>query len=281
MKKSKKEVKRKVRWSSLPCPGCGQKGPLLEIQYGYLASEPDSSRFIAGGCCVTFNQPEVSCGKCGWCGTKEDLRALSAPTVILTSRFLDAMNYANKNHALQTRKAGNIAYISHPIGVAGLIIEARGDEDQAIGGLLHDVAEDCGGEPRLKEIKKKFGPRVEAIVRGCSDSITARGVKKAPWRERKEAHIKHLASASDDTLLVTAADKLHNARAIVTDLDVSGSIVWERFNSETTPDDIIWYYESVYAALDFGEVTSILLSPLSTSIKAMKKHANKAAFKSH
>lgn len=275
MKKSKKETKRKVRWSSLPCPKCAEKGPLLEIQYGYLASEPDSSKFIVGGCVVSFNQPEVSCGKCGWSGTKEDLRTLSTPTVILTSGFLDAMNYANKHHAKQMRKAGNIAYISHPIGVAGLIIEARGDEDQAIGGLLHDVAEDCGGEPRLKEIKKQFGPRVETIVRGCSDSITARGAKKAPWRERKAAHIKHLASASDDILLVTAADKLHNARAIVTDLDVSGSIVWKRFNPETTPKDIIWYYEGVFAALEIGGVTSILLSPLSTSIKAMKWHANK------
>jgi len=273
MTKSTKAVKRKVRWRSLPCPGCAHKGPLLEIQYGYLASEPDSSRFAVGGCVVTFNQPEVICSRCDWCGTKEDLRALSTPTVILSSRFLDAMNYANKHHAKQMRKAGNIAYISHPIGVAGLIIEARGDEDQAIGGLLHDVAEDCGGEPRLKEIKKQFGPRVEAIVRGCSDSITARGVEKAPWRERKEAHIKHLASASDDILLVTAADKLHNARAIVTDLDVSGSMVWERFNS--APEDIIWYYESVYAALKEGGVTSILLSPLSTSINAMKRHASK------
>ena len=270
MKKSKKEAKRKVRWSSLPCPECGEKGPLLEILYGLLAGEPDSDKFIVGGCVVGFNQPEVSCGECGWSGTKEDLRALSAPTVILTSRFLDAMNYANKHHANQTRKASNIAYISHPIGVAGLIIEARGDEDQAIGGLLHDVAEDCGGEPRLKEIKKKFGPRVEAIVRGCSDSITAREEDKAPWRERKDAHINHLYSATDDILLVTAADKLHNARAIVTDLDLVGEKLWERFNS--SPDDIIWYYESVYKALKLGAVTSILLSPLSRSIEAMKRH---------
>lgn len=198
--------------------------------------------------------------------------SISAPTVILTSKFLDAMNYANKHHANQMRKAGNIAYISHPIGVAGLIIEARGDEDQAIGGLLHDVAEDCGGEPRLKEIKKQFGPRVEAIVRGCSDSITTREEDKAPWRERKEAHISHLFSASEDTLLVTAADKLHNVRAIVTDLDLVGKRLWDRFNS--APEDIIWYYKSVYEALDMGGVTSILLSPLSTSIEAMKKHVD-------
>ena len=273
MTKRKEVVKRKARWSSLPCPQCGKKGPMLQYIFGNPGWEPDYTKFIVGGCVMGFNRPEIGCGACSWSGTKDDLRALSAPTVVLTSRFLDAMNYANKHHANQTRKAGNIAYISHPIGVAGLIIEARGDEDQAIGGLLHDVAEDCGGEPRLKEIKKQFGPRVEAIVRGCSDSLTERKDEKAPWHERKGAHIKHLITANDDVLLVTAADKLHNARAIVTDLDISGSIVWERFNSETTPDDIIKYYEGVFAALEIGGVTSILLSPLLTSIEAMKRHA--------
>ena len=186
--KTEEVTKRKVRWNSLPCPGCWRKGPMLRIQYGYLAGEPDPTRFVAGGCCFDGDRPEISCGKCGWSGTKEDLLILATPTVILTSRFVDALNYANKHHALQMRKAGNIAYISHPIGVAGIIIEARGDEDQAIGGLLHDVAEDCGGEPRLKEIKKQFGPRVETIVRGCSDSLTSGKEKKAPWRKRKEAH---------------------------------------------------------------------------------------------
>ena len=91
------------------------------------------------------------------------------------------------------------------------------------------------------------------------------------------AHISHLYSATEDTLLVTAADKLHNARAIVTDLDLVGEKLWERFNS--APEDIIWYYESVYAALEMGGVTSILLSPLLTSIEAMKRHVNEQAIK--
>lgn len=199
-----------------------------------------------------------------------DTLAESAPPVVLTSRFLDAMNYANLHHAGQTRKASNIAYISHPFAVAGLVIEARGDEDQAIGGLLHDVAEDCGGEVRLQEIKEKFGTRVEAIVRGCSDSLTAGEEEKAPWRVRKETHIAHLWDANDDVLLVTAADKTHNARAIVTDLDCIGPVLWNRFNA--TSADIVWYYESVYGILKIRGVTSALLSPLATSIEAMKRH---------
>lgn len=200
----------------------------------------------------------------------EDLRRLAAPPVVLTSKFLEAMNYANEQHAGQTRKASNIAYISHPFGVAALIIEARGDEDQAIGGLLHDVAEDCGGEARLREIKQKFGARVEAIVRGCSDSLTADQENKAPWRVRKETHIAHLREANEDVLLVAAADKTHNARAIVTDLDLIGPVLWQRFNASAA--DIVWYYESAYDILKMRKVTSVLLSPLSASIGAMKRH---------
>lgn len=262
--------RRKTPWTSIPCPKCGAKRAIQEIVYGYLPGPPDPARFRAGGCCVEIGAPEISCGDCGWGGSKEDLRALSAPPVVLTSRFLEAMNYANFHHAGQTRKASNIAYISHPFAVAGLIIETRGDEDQAIGGLLHDVAEDCGGEVRLQEIEKNFGARVKAIVRGCSDSLTAGKEEKAPWRVRKETHIAHLWDANDDVLLVTAADKTHNARAIVTDLDCIGPVLWNRFNA--TSADIVWYYESVYDILKMRGVTSVLLSPLLTSINAMKRH---------
>jgi (p)ppGpp synthase/HD superfamily hydrolase len=243
---------------------------MLEVAYGYLAGPPDPTRFMVGGCSPVIGAPEISCRECEWSGFKEDLRIFASPPVVLTARFLKAMNYANAQHAGQTRKATNVAYISHPFGVAGLIIEARGDEDQAIGGLLHDVAEDCGGEVRLREIKKNFGARVEAIVRGCSDSLGAKEEEKAPWKVRKEEHIKRLYGADDDILLVTAADKTHNARAIVTDLDMIGSALWERFNA--SPLDILWYYESVYEVLKMRGVTSILLSPLSGSIDAMRRH---------
>lgn len=263
-------MKRKRPWTSLPCPGCGAKKTTREITYGYPAGPEDDTKFANGGCCPLIDAAEITCRECGWSGFKEDLRIFAAPPVVLTSRFLEAMNYANAQHAGQIRKGTNIAYISHPFGVAGLIIEAGGDEDQAIGGLLHDVAEDCGGEPRLREIKKKFGSRVEAMVRGCSDSLAAKDEKKASWTGRKEEHIERLHGANDDILLVTAADKTHNARAIVTDLDLIGPLLWDRFNA--TPEDIVWYYMSVYDVLKTREVTSILLSPLSASIHAMKRH---------
>jgi (p)ppGpp synthase/HD superfamily hydrolase len=190
------------------------------------------------------------------------------PHVYLSDRFFQAMAYAADAHREQGRKSTNIAYISHPFGVASLVLEAGGDEDQAISALLHDVAEDCGGEPRLAEIADKFGERVAHIVRGCSDSLVVDEVTKAPWRERKEAHIQHLKDADSDIMVVTAADKTHNARAIATDIASIGNRVWDRFNADQS--EIIWYYNSIFNLLSDAGVTPALLNPLRAAITVME-----------
>ena len=190
------------------------------------------------------------------------------PAIHLTDNFHQAMKFANKMHKDAARKSTSIPYICHPIGVASLVIEAGGDEEQIISALLHDVAEDCGGEKALKKIRKKFGPRVERIVRGCSDSLTEDPDKKDPWKIRKENHIKHLKTADADVLIVTAADKLHNARSIVTDLQIHGEELWERFNSDK--DSIFWYYQEIFNTLEAKQVTPVLLVPLKNAIDMMQ-----------
>ena len=195
---------------------------------------------------------------------------MTEPKTYLTERFHKAMTYATELHKDQTRKSTTITYISHPFGVASLVLEANGDEDQAIAALLHDIPEDCGGEPRLREIAEMFGARVEKIVRGCSDSLVEDPAEKPDWRVRKELHINHLKDADMDTLIVTAADKAHNARSIATDLQNQGASLWKRFNVQAQPDDIIWYYESVYAVLNQRQVSSTLLTPLRNAIDVMR-----------
>lgn len=190
------------------------------------------------------------------------------PVVTLSDRYLHALKYANECHIEQSRKSTVLPYILHPMGVSSLVLEAGGDEDMAIAALLHDVPEDCGGEARLVEIKKYFGDRVEKIVRGCSDSLVADREDKAPWLERKQAHIDHMKDADMDTLIVTAADKLHNGRAIATDLQCIGNEVWDRFNAGRK--DIIAYYTKFLAALEERKVTPVLLKPLSNAIEIMK-----------
>jgi (p)ppGpp synthase/HD superfamily hydrolase len=186
--------------------------------------------------------------------------------MILGEKFLSALRYATHLHGGQVRKSTNIAYISHPLGVASLVIEGGGDEDQAIGGLLHDIAEDCGGELRLREIEYNFGPRVEAIVRGCSDSLVADSANKAPYRQRKKSHIVKMSNASHDVILVSLADKTHNARAIATDFQLIGDQVWGRFNAPV--EDIRWYYRSMYEVLEKRDQSKFLLTALCSAMKS-------------
>lgn len=170
-------------------------------------------------------------------------------------------------HADQVRKGSTIPYICHPLAVSALVLEAGGDEDLAIAALLHDVAEDCGGEPVLAEIEELFGSEVERVVRACSDSLVVDPAHKAPWRERKEAHLAELAHADADVILVSAADKVHNARALRTDLDLHGISATERFNA--APDQIAWYYESMLAVLTERQAPPVLLDQLRVAVTAL------------
>jgi (p)ppGpp synthase/HD superfamily hydrolase len=157
--------------------------------------------------------------------------------VRLGPRFLGAFDFAAKKHAGQTRKASTIPYIAHLMGVASLVLEAGGNEDLAIAALLHDVVEDCGGAPMLKEVRRRFGKRVAKIVDECTD---ADSYPKPPWRERKEKYLRRLNKAEADTRLVSAADKLNNVRSILSDYRASGESIWTRFNGGRT--ETLWYY---------------------------------------
>ena len=158
--------------------------------------------------------------------------------------FENAWLFAAQKHAGQKRKSTEIPYIAHLMSVAALVLEAGGDEDLAIAGLLHDVVEDCGGAPMLEEVRQRFGARVAHIVDGCTDAYV---VPKPPWRQRKEEYLAHLRTADEDTRLVSTADKLHNARAIFADYQQDGESVWERFQGGR--DGTLWYYRSVTAEL--------------------------------
>ena len=164
--------------------------------------------------------------------------------MILSARFDEALVYASQLHREQLRKGSRTPYIAHLLAVTAIVLENGADEDEAIAALLHDAMEDQGGRPTLAEIGRRFGPRVAEIVEGCSDSDT---VPKPPWRERKERYIAHLGEATPSMLLVTAADKLHNARSIAADLRRQGDAVWQLFKGGK--EGTLWYYRDVLVAL--------------------------------
>jgi (p)ppGpp synthase/HD superfamily hydrolase len=162
----------------------------------------------------------------------------------LSARFEEALILAVRWHAGQMRKETTIPYIAHLLGVASLVLEQGADEDEAIAALLHDAVEDQGGMVALGEIRRRFGDRVAEIVAGCTDAWTT---PKPPWRERKGAYIAHLRQASASVRLVSAADKLHNARSILADYRVLGDALWSRFNGGKA--GTLWYYRALVETL--------------------------------
>lgn len=186
---------------------------------------------------------------------------------MLTSRFEEALVFANRLHAAQTRKGTPIPYIAHLLAVTALVLSDGGDEDQAIAALLHDAVEDQGGLPTLQQICSRFGERVALIVDGCTDAY---GSPKPPWRERKERYIDHLKNAPAEVLRVSLADKLHNARSILRDLRQNGEDTWKRFNGGKS--GTLWYYHTLVQVFQ-RQFESPMVSELAQVVGEMESQA--------
>src|ERR1700686_4330225 len=158
----------------------------------------------------------------------------------LGPRLQRAFRYAADKHEGQTRKQTAVPYISHLMAVAGLVLEAGGDEEMAMAALLHDVVEDCGGMPRLREVRKQFGPRVARIVEGCTDTFVD---PKPEWLQRKKDYLREVKHADAETRLVSASDKLHNVRTILADYRRDGDAIWKRFTGKQ--EGTLWYYRAL------------------------------------
>ncbi|HEY0631774.1 MAG TPA: HD domain-containing protein [Thermoleophilaceae bacterium] len=164
-------------------------------------------------------------------------------TPLLGARFDSALHYATRHHARQLRKGTPIPYAAHLLAAASLVLEMHGDEDEAIGALLHDVVEDGGGTRALAEIEEALGPVVARIVLDNSDSVPAEGEEKPRWYERKKAYIDAFPGKSPAALRVCLADKLHNARSILLDYRTDGDELWGRFGQGQGIATRIYYRE--------------------------------------
>jgi len=185
-----------------------------------------------------------------------------------TEELVPALLLAEELHRGHQRKGTTIPYLSHLLAVCSLVLEDGGGPVAGSAALLHDAAEDRGGHVALDRIREECGELVAGIVEECSDSLEGDGAPKAPWRERKEEAIRAVAGHTPDALLVIAADKLHNARATLADLQSIGADVWKRFNAG--PDDTLWYYEQMASALEAKIRHSRSVQQLRTTVEALK-----------
>ncbi len=170
----------------------------------------------------------------------------------LSPKFTEALLYAGELHGRQRRKGSGIPFMAHLLGVASIVLEDGGDEEEGIAALLHDAIEDHPRDGKTeREILEFFGDRVHRIVLGCTDT-DPKGVKRGTsWEARKQKFIDHLRHEADrDTLRVATADKLYNARSIINDMRLVGEEVWNRFS--VPKDKTMWYYREVTMALKAG-----------------------------
>ena len=189
----------------------------------------------------------------------------------LSSRYEAALVMATQLHASQKRKGTSIPYVSHLLAVSSLVLEHGGNENQAIAALLHDAVEDQGGLSTLDKIRDDFGDVVADIVDHCTDAYED---PKPEWRIRKEEFVASIAEKPLDAALVSCADKLHNARAILNDLRSLGDELWGRFTGGK--EGTLWYYQALADAFDdtLGNSLSEELKRTVTEIKDLTMPAN-------
>ena len=194
---------------------------------------------------------------------------------ILTERFERGLRFALDHHRRQLRKGTDVPYFAHLMAVASLVLEMGAGEDEAVAALLHDVVEDGGGPPALERIRTEFGEDVARIVAANSDSDSD---VKPPWRERKEAYVTSIAHKRPDELRVSLADKLHNARSILTDHRQLGDALWARFKAGEG-ESVRWYYRSLAQAFraradDLGPGAAGALAELELIIAELDRREN-------
>jgi (p)ppGpp synthase/HD superfamily hydrolase len=170
-------------------------------------------------------------------------------SLVLTDRLTRAVDYARKLHT-ETRKGSQIPYMAHLLGVAALVMGEAGrsvpvTEDMVIAAVLHDTVEDHGGKSRLDDVRKFFGADVARMVEGLSDTLAEDHDKKEGWEERKVAYLRKLRTEAEDVLLISAADKLYNAKAVLDDYKEIGPEVWKRFKCGR--NEQLWYFDSLIA----------------------------------
>ena len=192
---------------------------------------------------------------------------MTTPRPIDWARVRSATDFALAEHGDQARKGTDIPYMSHLWGVASLVLEHGGSTDDVVAALLHDTAEDQGGEETLARIEADFGAPVARMVRGLSDALPAKGEEKPPWEERKQSYVAHLGEEPVDVLRVSAADKLHNLRTMIADLRTTGPTFWERFN-QPDPGRHVWYLDALTSVYEARAADDAGLAGLARELRA-------------
>jgi GTP pyrophosphokinase len=183
----------------------------------------------------------------------------------LSSRFEAALVFASQLHRTQRRKTTRTPYVGHLLGVASIVLEHGGDEDEAIAALLHDAVEDQGGLLTRGIILQRFGDRVTSIVDGCTEE---RWDQTITHRQRKQTHLESIRTASPSVALVYASDKLHNGQTLLSAHKQLGQAVWPHFTGGA--DTVVWYYGVARESVR-GRIPPALFEQLEQTVRQIEE----------
>lgn len=192
--------------------------------------------------------------------------------------YSDAINhafaFAAKHHDRQVRKGTKLPYLTHPANVAVILTRYERDEKTVVAGILHDVVEDCVRDGYTREmleqrIGEKFGPDILQTVLGVTyRRVDDDGVELSP-DDRKSDYLARLSAANESALWVCAADNVHNANTILSDLrrTMDSQSVWSRFASGRA--GMVQWYSAVLERLDEIGFTAPIVDELRTAVEAL------------
>lgn len=187
-----------------------------------------------------------------WKSVELDYQREERKNMKFTPKINKAIIVASKAHWEQDRKADGSRFIAHPVAVAFIVSEFTDDEDVICGALLHDVLEDVPKEIySKKQMLEDFGPNVVEIVEGVSEEKDAsmdNEEERRTWKKRKLAYLKNLETDSEGSLMVCAADKIHNMQSTIDAYEVQGEKVWQAFNS--SKEEKLWFHEEVVKIIE-------------------------------
>ncbi len=205
---------------------------------------------------------------------------VSASGLSLVTGYSDTVNhafaFAAKHHDRQVRKGTRLPYLTHPANIAVILTRYGRDDDAVVAGILHDVVEDCVRDGFSREtldqrIGEKFGDSVlQTVLQVTYRRLDDDGVELSS-AEKKEDYLERLAEANESARWVCAADKVHNVRSILSDLQrtLDSQTIWSRFSGgrETT----VKWYRDVYERLKSIGFTASIMNELAIAVEEMEK----------
>ena len=177
-----------------------------------------------------------------------------------------ALNKAAVLHDGQYRKKEKVPYIVHPVAVAMMLFEYTDDEQVIAAALLHDTVEDCGYAP--DDLEREFGKRIKNLVLGVTED------KSLPWRERKERYLKHLRTAPSESVLIAAADKIHNIRCVVELNQKHGDETWGVFDG-ASGGNYLWYWKELLKIVKERGIEKKLVEQFEKALNEMQSLLHK------